>query len=280
MTRDVDRRDLLQRSRERARRRRLRFWFGITVGVLLILAGIGYLVHAPYFRITRLVITPTRFLDRTAVEAVVQQEFRVAARPWWPSTQAFWYPQRAIALALARSFPALDRVRVDREGIHTLRLRLDERVPAALWCAAGRCSYVDRGGVVFAPTTLAPEHSGFVAWSGNVLVTRYGQRLLPAEHFAAVRDTLAGLPSVLGLTAVAAAPAQVNIQGEFSIIVTMVTPSGASWTLMLDPRNAPADTLGNLAAAFTSKAFADEATGAVLDHVDARFRNKVFYKFR
>lgn len=258
-------------SRALLGRRRL-FALGAILFALLAYAGLYQLLHLARFQVARVNVTGGDSALRPTVEEKING--LLAGDRFWlvPRSNIFLLSTRGLEDKLKASFPAIDTVEVRKTLPRELLVSLTLRVPWGIYCVGEQgpaCFYIDRIGIVYREAPLV---------EGNLItkITSDG----PVQEFGSV----AIAPEVLT---------------EFETMVKEFREHAAlRITAFRLKQNAPKDYW-----LMTSEGFevivtehddfenVAEIVGTVLqneirsdrrrlEYIDARFGNKVFYKYR
>lgn len=188
----------------------------------------------------------------------------------------FLYPEKDIQKTLAAAFPAIKNIHGNLENWQTLNLSVEERVPFALWCqltAPDNCFYLDKDGLIFSAAAIFSDNvflkftGGQIAASSSPIV---GKNFLPANEFRHITFFLDFL-APLGLTPTIF---EASID-EYQIFLK----SGGR--LIISSSDDLSVILKNLETIFRSDNLKKTlARGGIIDYIDLRYGNKVFYKFK
>lgn len=194
--------------RKKKKRQRLQFIL-LTIGFLLILASFVYFSRQERFLITEVVVMGEGVADQ---EEIVRTTERLLAGYYlWiiPRAGELIYPRHAIEESLIREFPRLKSVDLGLAESKTLRIGVEERLPAALYCAdtlnpgnTSECYFLDEDGFIFAP---APSFSGvvyFVYAAEAPIEDPIGKEFVASEEFRVLAKFIEDL-ATLNLRSVA-----------------------------------------------------------------------------
>ncbi|MEX0918641.1 MAG: hypothetical protein WDZ85_01610 [Candidatus Paceibacterota bacterium] len=250
-------------------------------------------------------------LDRLAVtdlavrgeEAVSADKLKQTIRPLLAGNHFYLFSRRNVLLlpraeirqTAYRQFPRIGDLAIEVED-QTLILTVSERRPAALWCQAEECWYMDDSGFVFAS---APD------FSDNVFLKIHGSpvdadstetRLVGTSPLATrpleladlillptARTVLINTLQAAGLEQVEITKVTVTADHDYEFIIRQSVAEGPlTWRLLFDSRDDFDHSLANLTAALVSESFKREYEDKAgrLDYLDLRFGNKVFYRFK
>ena len=272
-------RSLLQ-SQKLVRRERARKWTkAVFIFVLFggLLYGLSALSYCTKLNVQTVLVSgnsavPTDAVLEIARDAVHERKFLI-----FSGANILWYPKQQIINTLQYSYSWIDSVSINRVNGTTVEIKIKERVPVAVWCGASQdkptsCQLVDVLGYVFAK---APE------FSGAAYLKLYGP-LTSASWRGAGFFSQNGLIHMLEF-------AKALPEIGFQPISAEVT-SANTYNMVLDndtyisvPISEPVPALiSNISSLLSQKDFAENKTGnfSNLVYIDARFGNKLFYKFK
>lgn len=255
--------------------------FAIALGAVLVLIGLYKLLHLPGMRVVNFSIQGGEAKTEAEILEFLQRETLGDALRFIPKDNIFLISTRSIEESLLSEFPSLETVSVKKELFHTLFVSLTERTPWAIFCtrnealAAGiqeahrSCFYIDRTGILFRKAPVV-EGNLILTISSDQPSQDLGDIALDAAtiaEFEAIAKALkdrAGL-RVSGFELKQNAPKDywVRVDEGFRVIATR----GVSYQTMAE---------------VVRTVLEQEIQGdrKKLDYIDARFGNKVFYKFR
>ena len=252
--------------------------FGIMVG------GLAGLTHWGKIMIQRTYVYGTVILN--------PDDIRSAARDIMSGHDAFIFSQNNAALyphdlmdkKLPIEFPRIKSISIGLSTWDTLEIDISERQPVALWCdnepdasttpigSVSNCYFLDRTGFVFAH---APD------FSGDAYFKYYG--LLPytspiGANYLSSADTFGQLASFVTMVkALNVTPLYIvaTDQHDFDMYVY------GGGKITFDDKTPLADTAHNLQVLLQTHGLVPQKNGELLvDYIDLRFGNKVYYKVR
>lgn len=259
------------------KKRRKRFpWRRVIAGgvAVVVLVGIVLLIRLPGLQVQMVTVEGTRVVDPEEVTQVVWSKLDGTYLSLFPRRSMFVAPTKRIEKAIRASFSRFSDVRVDRKGLHELTVSVVEYEGTYLWCEdEATCYFMTKDGVVFAP---APFFSGdayikiFIGEKGEFPFEPLSQKMITTLELLLERLPLLGIePLAL-------------YERSLHQLDVVFSHHGENATLMLDhTRNTQAvleDLATGLATEPLKARFRDSAH--VLEYLDARFANKVVYKFK
>jgi hypothetical protein len=188
-----------------------------------------------------------------------------------------WYPKQQIISTLQYSYSWIDTVSIDRVNSTTIVVKIKERVPVAVWCGVSRdkptpCQLMDAQGYLFAK---APEFSGaaYVKLYGPLISASWrGAQFFSQNGLTHMLNFAKALPEI-GFHPLAAA---VVSAGAYDMFIS-------SSTFLSVQTSSPVPAIvSNLDSLLSQKVFAQSKVSnfSNLMYIDARFGNKLFYKFK
>lgn len=263
-----------------AKRRRRFFFLKIFLTMLLFggfVSGVAYVLRDERVNIARVYVEGNSAVPTEEILSLVRQKIEGSYFYLFPKRNILLYPRRGIEASVASAYPRLNAVKVSLRDLSSIVLKVEEKLPFALWCGAeyvledrGLCYFTDERGFIFAK---APDFSGssfkryFTPLSGSEPI---GQNLLPVEVFQTLQSFLATLDgeelAVSGVSLHSAGSAQAHLQGGGRILFNL----NQDLPLALE----------NLKLLFRSNSFAGQSKQvlASLDYIDLESPNKIFYK--
>ena len=278
MHRIFHKRSLLQ-SQKLLRRERAIRWIKISFVIVLIaglLYGLSALSKAPMINIQTILVSGNSAVSSDDILVTTREILQGHRLLIFSRSNIFWYPKQQIINTLEHSYLWIDSVSIDRVNSTTISLNIKERVPVMVWCGvsrekAGTCQLMDSLGYLFAK---APE------FSGTAYIKLYGP-ITDAGWRGSNFYTPSGLNHVFLLTKalpeIGFQPTEVEVvnDNQYNLFLN----SGTRISVQVSDQ--VSTIVANLSSLLTQKAFADSQIDnfANLLYIDARFGNKLFYKF-
>lgn len=267
--------------KRRRRNRKLLIIGGSALAFVLAVAGLAWLSHASFLRVTDIEVSGLSSLPPQELISFARERMQGNYLSLFAKDDIFLYPRAAIAAALARQYPTLRQIDVHARDFHTVELVAAERQPAALWCPSspdssgsstqgGACSYLDEQGLIYAP---APSFSDdpYVSYSGPTATTTGPglRQYLSQDEFqslAALVAAIAGKEPSDPISQVAvddSLDARAYFRDDFVLV----------WSLKDDG----GDVFERFNLALDSDAFKGKPLGD-FEYLDLRFGDKLYYK--
>ncbi len=282
---------LIQRSRQLKRRRKMFQLAGLIFLILLAIGLTAFALHRPRWRVNDVEVFGLKNINSTDIVNLVNQE--TSGSHFWfiPKNSRFFYPEKKLKQALLLNFPRLGSVSFERDG-QRVNVNITERESALLWCLDGGeqsdCYFVDNLGVAFAKApnfadnVLFEVHQNFAT---NTDKNYLGAEVLSTQTLIAIysqkeviQKVLAGRSDFSGHSVVG-----VEIDTDAVYIFNIsVAGKDQAWQV-LTRADISADRLEKLMTAlFDSDSFIKNVfkTKRQLAYVDARLSNKVFFKLK
>ena len=211
------------------------------------------------------------------VVTIARDEMQGRSALFFNKANILWYPKEQILDTLKYSYSWIDTVSIERVNFTTIVIKIKERAPVAVWCGLSSekpiaCQLVDAQGYLFAK---APEFSGaaYIKLYGPLTsATWRGAGFYSQSGLTHMLDFAKSLPEV-GFQPVMASVAGANAYDIFS---------GSGARISVQTSDPVPSIISNIDSLLTQKAFATSAMSnfSNLLYIDARFGNKLFYKFK
>lgn len=242
----------------------------ITVGVLL-LVGIVVMIKTPKFQVQKVTVVGTNVVDPSDVAAFALNTLDGHYAWILPKTSIFLVSTDAVTGAVREAFPRFAEVKVDRDGVNSLRVTVVEYPGVYLWCD-DECAFMDETGTVFAN---APYFSGS-AYLKIYIGTReqYPFHPITREQVALVATLKKQLEEI------DIVPLSMSFESEHKLTVGFIHHTSHA-SLYVDPSEDVQTTLQTLYSALRTDTVAKlyHDPSKTLQYLDVRFANKLIYKF-
>lgn len=251
------------------------------IGVLILvifaiaLFFLSWFLSRPFVVINEITVSGNSLIASKDILATVKNIISDSYLGLFTKSNIFLYPEKNIEKTLAASFPAIKSIHSNLENWYTLNLSVEERVPSALWCqsvASTDCFYLDSDGLIFSPAPVFSDNI-FLKFTGGQITASsspiVGKNFLPPDEFRRIAFFLESLLP-LGLVATS-----LQIDGDDYQIQLK-----AGGRLIIKTTGDLSVILENLRTILRSNNLTQAlARGGVIDYIDLRYGNKVFYKF-
>lgn len=272
-----------RRSTLKIKRRRLRAV--ITAGICVVALLSTYAVHAasylPRFTYQSISVSGAHTVSQTEIQKFVENKLAESSRGFISGRNIFVFNYAGLSSLIVDNFPTLKNVQVSRDTSlgNGLTVSVIERSPYAQWCEEGavpHCYILDEDGVIFASavgvaTSSLPSHyvfTGALSTSSRLTNTfPYGETFADI-HFSGINALLKMLPTS-GVT-----PLGVKLQNDTDFSVSLAEGFYLKASFGEDPQ-----TLAKNLSLILNSAALHGKTG-LLEYVDLRFGNRVYYKFK
>ena len=258
------------------RRRRAQLIIGILILVIFAVAlfSLSWFLSQPFIVINEITISGNSLITSDDILAEVKDILTDSYFGLFAKNNIFLYPEKKLQKTLAAAFPAIKSVRGNLENWQTLSLLVEERAPFALWCQSvpsTDCFYLDKDGLIFSPAPVFSDNI-FLKFTGSLASTSpiIGKNFLPVDEFHRITFFLDFLtPLDLTPTGLEAGADEYQIQLK----------NGGR--LIINSTDDLSIILKNLETIFRSDNLKKMlAHGGIIDYIDLRYGNKVFYKFK
>ncbi len=272
-----------RKRKQRVAQQRRSLGFKISLVMVVSIALVILLVRLPFFRTRSIVVEGNQLVKTEDVTAYLQNQFAGNHGIFIPNNHIFFMRRSAIEEKLLEAFPRMQRVRIDRGALHTVRVRVVERPHAFLWCAnqqLSECYFADDTGLLFAK---APFFSGrvFLTFTGGSVDTSRpidSYILSDREEFA----RLVRMMNTFDDAGFSVASVAIGLEREYTIGTPQINGQRTPYaSIIATTRMEPALTVTNIGLAMDTEKFKQlfAERPETLSYIDARLPEKVFYKF-
>lgn len=250
--------------------------------------GMGYVVSVPAFRIQTISLSGNNVIVPADITPIIEQEMEGYSN--WPyrKDSIFTFPKKKIKKKLFDTFGRIQKISFNKRGLQEVEVVIEEKDGQYLWCGLidqmgqeNSCYIIDGQGSLF---DVAPQISGdayFKIYGGAVQGEGYdvlGSRIFSLEDFNAIiqiKDELERhdfTPVALLLYDDGLIEFVKKIEG-----VNLYEGARIKFTLLADYKVS----IDNLLSALNSEPLKTEIAEKeeLLQYVDVRFDNRVYYKF-
>lgn len=240
----------------------------------VVAAGLALLIRWPTLQVKTIDVVGTKVADPEDVVRFVQSQIAGDYAYVLPKASMLLVPTASIAKWTKRQFPRFETVDVRRKGVDGLIVTVDEYDGTSLWCERDdACFFMTDDGIVFAP---APIFSG----DAYIKIFVGAPSALPFTPLSADEQTLIAA-LIDRLPSIGIAPAEFHGVSDHELDVYF-THFGQHARLMIDPSIDGDAMLEDLATGLETDPLKTlfHSERQSLEYLDARFANKVIYKFK
>ncbi len=266
------------RSSKLTRRKRQSFALKIlflVVAILLLIAGISYLLKRPEVSIQEVVLNGNETVLLEDIKSLVNKEISGDYFFIFPRSDIFIYPRNFIEKSILLKFKRVEEVKVSSVGFNSILVEIKERKPKALWCGENRledaipeCFFLDENGLLYASSPVFTGDIYFRFYGPLGDGSSVGQYFLPKKRFQEILFFLQSLRKS-DIQATELAVGDVN---SYELYL------GSSTRVLFAQDAKLSSVLDNLKSTLLSDDLKNNGTVGI-DYIDLRFGNKVYYKF-
>lgn len=269
--------------------RRLRLSVLCSILFISIIGALSYFSAHPRVVINKIIITGNSIIDTSNLQSKVEEKLSGRYLRLFSRSNFLIYPNHKIYNILLSDFPRIEKLKVGRDGLNTLKIEITERSGSYLYCGVSipenkedvgeNCYFVNNDGYIF---DKAPYFSGDVYFKyylnieGNPANPTKTQ-MLPVDRFHELVRFTDGVSS-LGFK-----PLYLVMSSDgVDYLYLKSKGSGPDPRIIFKEENEIPVVLDNLSTAMREKEFANEINSKydTLSYIDLRFKNKVLYKFQ
>jgi hypothetical protein len=259
----------------------------ILFGLIAVFILLAYLSCFNSLNITGIQISGNKVVDTETLRATVESQ--IAGKYLWlfPKTNILYYPQNAIKNELQNKFKRLKDINLSIQNNKILLVSVTERIAKYTWCGAipppdanpppintnsQKCYFLDEDGYIF---DEAPYFSGEVYFKfyGSADIGSYFSKQ-NFKRLISFKDILVGI----GLKPVSL---YITNDGDVNIFLSRGNSSTNEPKIIFKIDADFQNVAENLEAALTTEPLQSEFKNkySLLQYIDLRFGNKVYYKF-
>jgi len=277
---------LLKRNR-RVRRLRLSILFSVLF--IIIVGAISYFSANTKFVINKIVVSGNSIIDTKEIEQSINEKLSGRYLHLFSRSNFLIYPHNKIYNSLLTSFPRIEKLSIQRDGLNTITVVINERAGSYLYCGLNlpekkedigeNCYFVNNDGLIF---DKAPYFSGDVYFKYYLKIdgdsnNPLGTQMISSDRFHELVRFMDGV-SNLGFK-----PSYIVVSddGLHSLYLKSIG-NNPNPKILFKADNNLLTILDNFSTAMREKEFANEINSKydTLSYIDLRFKNKVLYKFQ
>lgn len=251
--------------------------------MLFIFAGIVcvgifvWVLQHPRVQVSTVVVSGTNVITPEDISLYITERLQGRYFGMIPRTSIFLVGPKHLELMVKARFPRIRTITIERTGLTTLAVSIDEYKGTYLWCVEGApdlpCAFMSDDGVVFAS---APY------FSGSAYPKVFGEEVLLYPAMPIAQESLALIATLQKrLVDIGIIPNEFHFVSPYTL--TMVfSHHEYDAKLSIDPTLPIEQTLetlyGGLRTEPVANMYRDESR--VLEYLDVRFAQKLVYKFQ
>lgn len=270
----------------RARRRRLRFVYGL--GILLFIAaaayGLSYVSYLPRYTISSVTISGTNEVPPALIQAFVESVLYNGRYSYLSRQNIFLYPQLQIETAIVQYFPRISSAQITRSSTFatSIHVSVNERQAFALWCASAAssvqsatqtCYVMDNDGFIFAdaPTDATTTSTGYV-FSGSISTSSAQTNMIGRTFSPGHMPGILALFKLLAQAGFTPEGATVQSDQDFAV------PLSQGFSIYASFGESAGTLVNNLQLILSSAPLQENQSD--LEYIDLRFGDRVYYKLK
>ncbi len=279
ITRELPQREAYLRKKRRERILR----YGIIVFIMILLIGvISYVAHRPSLRISKVELNGGVLVTQDDVSKASLSFVQGSYFYLFPKNTVFWFPKSKLATYLKNSFQRIDTIDLGLKDFRTLNVTIKERSPYATWCdtlpepegsltfeESEKCYFLDLNSTIFAEAPL---------FSGDAYFKYYG---LVSTTSPIGKEFISSSTEFIEISLFVDSLKKLNLEPIYLVAkekneFTVVLNGGTK--LFFDTKEPLSITEQNLSALLSTKQISGKIN--LVDYIDLRFGNKLFYKLK
>ncbi len=176
------------------------------ISVVCIIGSIIFAFHVENFRIQNISIVGANSISESEIQSLVETSLAGSYGYVIPRNNTLFYSKQEILTTLRESFLKIVSIEIERTGLQSITVSIQERSPYALWCGNNvatsateniKCYFIDSMGLVYAEAPIFSNdvythYYGGAIGNGTVLGAHY----LPITDFRGLDQFIRTLISV------------------------------------------------------------------------------------
>lgn len=270
---------------EKKRKNRTRMMLIVALLVAILIGGVIFVFSRQGLRIQSIQVEGVKVIDAEDVSSFAREHLSGEFAYVVPKNSIFFYKETHLLDALRSEFPRAEYVGISLEGRTMMNITMRERGGRYLWCGdtsssdPSVCYFVDAKGFIFSEAPYFSDNVYLKIYGvlPNTDIGPIGTTVLPESVFVPVMK----LREALYDKGIKARALVIKEGGEYEFI--LMHADGATVPKMyFNNKNDLASVANNLISAVTSEPLKTDFRKRydTLEYLDARYDNKVFFKFR
>ena len=253
--------------KKRKKRRKIQAIISVVVFILL-LVGLSELTKIQSLQISKIVVVGNSNVSSDEIQNIANTYLSANYLGLFPDRNALIYPKEKIKQAILLAYPRIESVDLYTESFTLLNIKIKERAPSAVWCAAVKCYFVASDSYIYAE--VQDSSSSLPSLSGGD--DAVGPE--PIGKYIFTPDLFKNLIFAVG--EIDKMNMQVHDVQVFSRdeIVFNISQNGK---IIISDRKPFPQSIDDLKSAFSSSVLTASSS---FEYVDTRFGNKMFYKLK
>jgi cell division septal protein FtsQ len=238
--------------------------------VLVLIVGSIVLIRHPVLNITNIEVGETEFADRELILTSTEDALGKNLFFFLPKSNFLLLPRFEIEQEIKKTNPSISGVSFDLKGLNKLNIEIEEYKPKVLWCKGeGGCLFVNEGGRAFMEEPFLHSFDGLLKFNNVDPGVEVGWDVIDRVFLNKILNFRESVKELdLEIKTVSSPDKDVyylNTQNGFEILVSQTDNLEESFE--------------NLKVIFEKNAIGAEDLN-IIDYIDLRFGNKVFYKLK
>ncbi len=261
-------------TRKRRKKKVLKIWLFI-LSFVVFLIGLAWIFSLQSLAIKKVIVIGNTNITSGEIQNITNSILDEKYLGIFSKRNVFVYPKNYITKTLSQTYPRIEDIVLDTESLEILNIKVKERAPSSVWCAAVLCYLVDGQGYIFAESTSSTtSHTHTILYGGDQFVgpEPIGKHVFTENLYGDILKTIDELEKENLIIK------EVHVFSRDEIVFT--TASGGK--LIFSDRKPFAVSLENLRTSLKSSVFVNQksssSSSSRFEYIDVRFGNKVFYK--
>ena len=266
----------LDKNSELRRARRTKLFFVFILLILAILGGVVGFFRKKQFQISQVTVIGTKSLDPDAILQVAHHYLDGNYAIIIPKTNTLLLSKSDLAAYIIDQLPSISKVTVRFSEKNSIEISIIEKKPSYVWCNAS-CYFMDNTGMIYEPAPHFTDGVFTTFTGGTIAGDPIKQHFVSPEQFSNTLQVLASLDQ-LDIQVV-----NIDYGDNITIRIDSIKniPVSNTSKIIVTKDGAVQPIIDALGLLLNDKTFLDNVTtkGSSLEYIDARFPDKIYYKF-
>jgi cell division septal protein FtsQ len=261
-------------TRRRRKKKVLKVWLAILSGLVFCIC-LAWLFSLQSLAVKKVIVIGNTNITSGEIQNITNTILDGKYLGIFSKRNVFIYPKDYITRTLSQTYPRIEDIVLDTESLEILNIKVKERTPSSVWCAAVLCYLVDGQGYIFAESTSSTtSHMHAVLYGGDQFVgpEPIGKHIFTENLYKDILKMIDELEKEK-LTI-----KEVHVFSRDEIVFSVANGG----KIIFSDRKPFTVSLENLKTSLKSSVFVGQKSGSSsssrFEYIDVRFGNKVFYK--
>lgn len=239
------------------------------LGLILLLFGFVYWVRNPNFNINKISIIKNNFAHAENIEASVQDSLKGKILFFIPKTNVLFVPKQETKRKIKQEFPEIENIDISLKSSKEIEVKISEYEPKVIWIVNEKRYFVNKEGNIFMAEPILHSYDELPVIEDLTREVKIGDNVIASDFLMKLLTFVENLKTLdLEIYKIRIPDQEVfylSTMKGFEILV------GKN-----DDLEAVFENIGTI----IDDGALDKENLSLIDYIDLRFGNKVFYKLK